>query len=177
MAMRSSLVALAALAFVSTSAVAASCYEASIRSPTPFMGNNDEVFKLDDGSMWQVKYEYEYLYEYYPSVVICPDSGKLHIQGKALNIAPIGRVPQSGRSQSPKPAQASAIEAHIEGDFKGWDGETIFRLDNGQIWQQASYAYTYHYAYRPKVLIFQSGGQYKMQVEGMTDSINVRKIR
>lgn len=29
-------------------------------------------------------------------------------------------------------------------------------LDNGQIWQQALYAYTYRYAYRPKVLIYRS---------------------
>ncbi|HHT9138744.1 MAG TPA: hypothetical protein ACFYEK_16055 [Candidatus Wunengus sp. YC60] len=42
------------------------------------------------------------------------------------------------------------IESHIEGDFEGWEGETIFKLDNGQIWQQSSYDYTYHYAYHPE---------------------------
>ena len=53
--------------------LARDCFEASILSPTPFMGNDGEIFKLDDGSMWEVKYEYEYLYEYYPSVIVCPD--------------------------------------------------------------------------------------------------------
>ena len=28
------------------------------------------------------------------------------------------------------------VESMILGDFKGWSGETVFRLDNGQIWQQ-----------------------------------------
>jgi hypothetical protein len=43
------------------------------------------------------------------------------------------------------------IETRIAGEFEGWEGETIFMMENAQIWQQASYAYTYHYAYRPEV--------------------------
>ena len=41
----------------------ASCYEAMITTPTPFMGNHGEIFKLDDGTIWEVQFEYEYLYE------------------------------------------------------------------------------------------------------------------
>lgn len=69
------------------------------------------------------------------------------------------------------------IESYIDGDFEGWEGETIFKLDNGQIWQQASYAYTYHYAYHPKVMIYKSGGQYKMKVEDVEDTISVRRLK
>ncbi len=69
------------------------------------------------------------------------------------------------------------IEAHISGDFEGWSGETVFILDNGQVWQQSSYAYTYHYAYRPKVIIFSTDGSYKMIVEGVSDSILVQRIK
>jgi hypothetical protein len=28
------------------------------------------------------------------------------------------------------------IRARIVGEFRGWSGETVFRLDNGQVWQQ-----------------------------------------
>jgi hypothetical protein len=28
-----------------------------------------------------------------------------------------------------------AIETHIAGEFTGWDDETIYKMDNGQIWQ------------------------------------------
>jgi hypothetical protein len=69
------------------------------------------------------------------------------------------------------------VESRIEGDFEGWDGDTIFKLDNGQIWQQDSYAYTYHYAYRPKVLIFKSSGRYKMKVDGVSGEITVKRIK
>ena len=47
---------------------------------------------------------------------------------------------------------ADVIESQIDGDFEGWEGETIFKLTNGQIWQQTSYAYHYHYAFMPDVL-------------------------
>jgi len=62
------------------------CYKSSILSPTPFMGNNGEIFKLADGSLWKIMYEYQYLYEYYPNVTICPSQGKLVIKGKTLNV-------------------------------------------------------------------------------------------
>ena len=67
------------------------CYTSSIMSPTPFMGTNDEIFQLSDQSVWQVKYEYEYLYEYYPAVTICPDINKLIIDDKQLDVLPISR--------------------------------------------------------------------------------------
>ena len=54
-------------------------------------------------------------------------------------------------------ASSDIVESHIQGEFEGWSGDTIFALDNGQLWQQSSYAYMYHYAYRPKVTIIKSG--------------------
>jgi len=66
--------------------LAGECFESSIVSPTPFLGNNEEMFKLSDGSVWEVKYEYEYLYEYDPSVIVCPGRGKLIINEKSLNV-------------------------------------------------------------------------------------------
>src|SRR5262245_32335794 len=71
---------------------------------------------------------------------------------------------------------ARAIETQIEGTFNGWEGDTIFKLTNGQIWQQASYAYTYHYAYRPDATIYPSGGGCRMKVEGVESTIVVRRI-
>ena len=69
------------------------------------------------------------------------------------------------------------IESYIKGEFEGWDGETVFFLDNGQIWQQAAYSYHYHYAYRPKVLIVRSGALSKMIVEGVSESVTVQRIK
>lgn len=78
------------------------CYRTNIVAPTPFMGNNDEIFKTSDGRLWQVKYEYEYLYEYYPTVDICNDN-KLIVKGKALNISLMG-----GSRSSTAPQRSSS---------------------------------------------------------------------
>jgi len=158
-------------------ASAQECYESSILSPSPFMGNNGEIFKLADGSLWEVKYEYQYLYEYYPSVLICPSRGKLAIKGKSLNVEQVGARQSAPQSQPRQTPSAEVIESQIDGEFSGWEGETIFKLTNGQIWQQAAYAYTYSYKYRPKVLIFRIGGGYQMQVDGMDSRIRVTRLK
>ncbi len=74
-------------------------------------------------------------------------------------------------------ASASTIESQIEGDFEGWEGETIVKLTNGQIWQQNEYYYTYHYAFMPHVLIIKSGNGYKMKVDGVNKLVGVTQIR
>jgi hypothetical protein len=68
-------------------------------------------------------------------------------------------------------------EGHIDGAFHGWDGKTLFLLTNGQIWQQAIYAYWYHYAYRPAVEIYDDGHVRQLRLAGHERSIRVNRIR
>lgn len=149
------------------------CYRSSILSPAPFMGNNEEIFKLADNSIWEVKYEYEYLYEYYPNVVICPKEGKLIVGDKSLSVELVSSPEQQEKELM---LTESTIESQIDGDFEGFEGETIFKLMNGQIWQQSEYWYHYHYAFMPNVIIYKSGSGYKMKVDGVDKSIGVVRI-
>ena len=71
----------------------------------------------------------------------------------------------------------NTVETQISGAFKGWNGSTIFKLTNGQIWQQSSYAYTYHYAYQPAVIIYNTTAGYKMKVDGVDSTIYVKRIK
>lgn len=75
------------------------------------------------------------------------------------------------------PSPTGVIESQIDGDFEGWDGDTIFKLTNGQIWQQSLYSYTYHYAYRPNVIIYPTSGGYKMKVDGVSSEIYVKRLK
>jgi hypothetical protein len=81
------------------------------------------------------------------------------------------------RSTPSKPSAPSVIESQIDGDFEGWEGQTIIKLINGQIWQQTEYFYHYHYAFMPKVLIFNVGGTYKMKVDGVDKAISVTQLK
>jgi len=76
----------------------------------------------------------------------------------------------------PSTSHSSVIESKINGDFEGWEGETIVKLINGQIWQQTEYYYHYHYAFMPNVLIFQSEGAWKMKVEGIDKPVRVQQL-
>ena len=71
----------------------------------------------------------------------------------------------------------SVYETQIDGTFEGWDGDTIFKMMDGSIWQQASYDYTYHYAYMPKVIIYNKGGATYMKVEDVDDPIQVKRLQ
>ena len=73
------------------------------------------------------------------------------------------------------PAEEDAIETAIDGDFDGWVGNTVFRLQNGQVWQQVSPSARYLFAHAPKVTI--SKAPHRLHVEGMTVEIAVRRIR
>ena len=164
---------------LSANAAAQGCYESSIIAPSPFMGNNGEVFKLADGSIWEVKYEYEYMYEYYPSVIACPAKGKMVVGQRTLNVQLLNAAipPPKSQDSAKSPLTSEVIESRIDGDFEGWEGDTIFKLMNGQVWQQMDGRYKYTYKYGPKVIIFRSGPAYKMQVDGVEGTIAVRPLR
>lgn len=72
----------------------------------------------------------------------------------------------------------AAIETQIDGDFNGWDDELIYKMTNGEIWQQANYHYHYHYAYRPNVVIYNTSSGCHIKVEDDSDQgVNVIRIK
>jgi hypothetical protein len=74
------------------------------------------------------------------------------------------------------PGGDRVVETQIDGTFKGWSGATVWKMTNGQVWQQARYAYHYQYAYRPRVLIYPTSGGWTMKVED-DEEIEVRQLR
>jgi hypothetical protein len=70
-----------------------------------------------------------------------------------------------------------AIGSSITGEVEGWSGETIFKLDNGQIWQQAESDYTYFYEYHPDVTIYETSAGCRMKVEDQEETVLVKRIK
>lgn len=71
------------------------------------------------------------------------------------------------------------IVAHIQGKLDGWMGKTTFKLDNGQVWQQAETSLKSGLALNnPEVRIKPMLlGSWLMYVEGCGCSIRVRRIK
>ncbi len=91
---------------------------------------------------------------------------------------PAAAISPSTTQVPPNASRTSlVIETQIDGDFEGWEGETIVKLMNGQIWQQTEYHYTYHYAFMPEVLIYRSGGGWKMKVDGVDKAVGVEQLK
>jgi hypothetical protein len=68
------------------------------------------------------------------------------------------------------------IRSRVDGEFNGWEGDTVVKLENGQVWQQSEYWYHYHYAYMPDVTITNDGG-YKMSVAGVPKAVRVERLK
>jgi hypothetical protein len=72
-------------------------------------------------------------------------------------------------TQTPLPQPTQVIESRVDGDFIGWEGHTVVKLTNGQIWQQIEFHYVRRFASRPNARIYHSNAGYKMIVEGIDD--------
>ena len=128
--------------------------------------DGDTVFRLANGGIWQQdSYGYEYHHAYRPDVIIYQHRGRNYLQVEGMD--KVIRV---------RSLEYSAIKSRIDGEFKGWDGDTVFKLTNGQVWQQDKYGYVYHTAYNPEVIIYKVDFGYEMMVKGLDKSIKVKRL-
>ena len=168
--------------FVAVShANAQDCYQSSILSPSPFMGNNEEIFKLADGSLWEVKYEYEYLYEYYPSVIICPSRGKLILGKKSLNVQLVSGALKAPSPPKGKTASAGKWEIFEETNLHGSISGTvqqgrIFKTTSGNVYEVTGLTLQLVLELQPEVMVLRNGETYKLVVKGFDEPLICRKL-
>jgi hypothetical protein len=78
---------------------------------------------------------------------------------------------------TPAPENGDYMISQINGEFTGWDGDTIFELTNGQIWKQVGYAFLFHYAFMPEVKITYNNGMFEMEVDNVQVKVQVNRIK
>ena len=71
------------------------------------------------------------------------------------------------------------ITSRLSSDFDGWNGDTIFRLSNGQIWRQRLRGnYSYRGSPAPEVRISKNFlGFFKMEIVETGKAIGVTRVR
>ena len=70
------------------------------------------------------------------------------------------------------------IESRIDGVLQGWTGNTVFKLENGQIWQQAGPGYeTDMRLDHPQVIIKKLAFGYLLTIPGSSNNVFVRRIK
>ena len=83
------------------------------------------------------------------------------------------------KRESEKAKQSdSAFEARLSGDFTGWTGKTIFKLDNGQVWRQRSSA-NYRHRGSDRRVTFKKNwmGGWEMTVVSSGKTVLVRQVQ
>lgn len=70
------------------------------------------------------------------------------------------------------------VTAHYDGEFTGWSGQTLFKLDNGQVWKQAQSGRVSFRKSNPVVTIRKGAfGSFRLSVEGLNKTIRVKRIK
>jgi hypothetical protein len=87
------------------------------------------------------------------------------------------KLADKGESETTKQSD-SAFEARLTGDFTGWTGKTIFKLDNGQVWRQRSSA-NYRHRGNDRRVTFKKNwmGGWEMTVVSSGKTVLVRKVQ
>lgn len=122
------------------------------------------LFRLTNGQFWvQTRYAYHYHYAYRPRVRIETNGshGILEVEGVRSSI---------------EVRRTTATVGRVKGAFRGWQGQTVVELANGQQWKQKRYHYEYRYSYSPEAIVYQQAGEYLMSVDGMRP-IGVQRVR
>lgn len=82
------------------------------------------------------------------------------------------------RASEKKPASDSSFEARLTGNFTGWSGKTVFKLDDGQVWRQRSAA-NYHHRGTDMRVTFKKNwmGGWEMTVVSSGKTVLVSKVQ
>lgn len=104
--------------------------------------------------------------------------------------ADVAAAPASSAPSAPEPEEdrrgferdfsdIQPIETRIVGEFKGWDGQTRFTLENGQVWKQVrGGSYRTKTVMNPRVTITpEFMGSWAFRVEDVGRVIRVKRIK
>ena len=101
---------------------------------------------------------------------------------ETASTAPVSEVaggdPRGLRTER-KPEDDSPIRSAILGEFSGWDGQTIFKLENGMIWVQDDRDKFYVRDIENPIAVIEPGmfDSWHLHIEGYKSECKVRRIQ
>jgi len=92
-------------------------------------------------------------------------------------VAATRKQDEFGLEQKPDHKEARIQARHV-GEFRGWSGQTLFQLENGQLWQQASPGRFFQVTQQPLITIRRGTlGSYWLSVEGANPRVRVIRVK
>ena len=91
--------------------------------------------------------------------------------------APELRLQDETVKEEIKRADEEGIRTRIVGEFTGWDGDTVFRLENGQIWKQRLGGRWFHRATSPEVELRKNFmGYWELRIVEANRAVGVTRV-
>jgi hypothetical protein len=76
-----------------------------------------------------------------------------------------------------KRVEQEGIKTRLVGEFRGWDGDTVFRLENGQVWKQRIKGRWFYRATAPEVELKKNFlGFWELRIVEANRAIGVTRI-
>jgi Thrombospondin type 3 repeat len=126
----------------------------------------ENIYELQNGQLWQqTEGTYRYHYAFQPEVSFIRENGGWLMFVERMNDFAAVRCLDV------------IVESTVSGETTGFDGSSIFQLDNGQTWQQTEFYFQFHYAYRPSVVIYNDGVCSRMKIDGIDRAVCVQLIQ
>jgi hypothetical protein len=89
-----------------------------------------------------------------------------------------GREHEIERQTVRQPGVPKRVEARLVGHFGGWSGRTVFKLENGQVWQQAEPGEFVAEADSPTVIVRRGAlGAYYLRIDGYGTEVKVKRLK
>jgi hypothetical protein len=134
------------------------------------------VFKTASGNFYEIAEPFiDVVVEVMPNVVVLTNGSMFKLVIKGFKDPVLCR--KLDRESAGAETDGAVIESRMDDDFEGYDYENLYKLANGQIWQQLSATYRYRYKFRPRVMIVKRGSTFRMKVEGMDDWVTVERLK
>jgi hypothetical protein len=68
-------------------------------------------------------------------------------------------------------------ECELEGNCRGWDGSTAFKLANGEVWRQSAWRYRDRlHLCSPAIRVWRIGAGFFLEVEGTREILPVQRL-
>ena len=101
------------------------------------------------------------------------------VAGAAAVAATTPAEDQRGLKTQKSEEDRTPITSRIDGRFSGWDGQTVFKLENGMIWEQADKDKFYIKEIENPVVTIEPGmfGTWRLSVEGFNSDCRVERIQ
>lgn len=131
------------------------------------------LLKTIEGDVFEVsEFVIEIIIVINPEVTVITDGieYKLIIDG-------VDRVLVCNRIRGDGIGVGAYFESKIDGNFEGFEFGKLYKLQNGQIWEQTSSKMSARYRFAPTVYVWQSGSRWKMRIDDDDRTVDVKQVK